>query len=261
MRKRASFSTPDGTNWYYEQEGIGPHVVLIPDGIGDCYMFDKPMSLIASYGFTVTTFDMPGMSRSSRAPPETYHQVTAQALAGCVVSLLDGLGIDEASFWGSSSGGATVLALLQKYSERVRNAMPHEVPTSPGLGDALAGTDDDELAARCHTLFTNIGFIEQAAWDGLGKEFHERVARNYPRWARGYKLVPASAPTDEETLKKRPLDWTVGATTSMGVFFDNVVTATRAGVNITCIPSAHFPYVSEPEAFAKHVVDTCSKYI
>ena len=51
------------------------HLVLIPDGFGECQMFDKPMSVIAKSGFTVTTFDMPGMSRFSKAPPETYQEV------------------------------------------------------------------------------------------------------------------------------------------------------------------------------------------
>src|SRR5690348_8946619 len=111
MRTRSTITTKDGITWYYEQEGTGPHVVLIPDGLGECQMFDKPMSLIADHGFTVTTFDMPGMSRSCNAPPETYQDVTAQMLADYVIGLLDELRIDVATFWGSSSGGSTVLAL------------------------------------------------------------------------------------------------------------------------------------------------------
>ena len=75
MRTTSTTTTKDGITWYYEQEGSGPHLVLIPDGFGECQMFDKPMSVIAKSGFTVTTFDMPGMSRFSKAPPETYQEV------------------------------------------------------------------------------------------------------------------------------------------------------------------------------------------
>ena len=54
-RTRSTVLTKDGIKWYYEQEGSGPDIVLIPDGFGECQMFDKPMSIIAGSGFTVTT--------------------------------------------------------------------------------------------------------------------------------------------------------------------------------------------------------------
>lgn len=128
MRTTGTIETPsNGITWYYEQEGTGPPIVLIPDGLGDCKMFDKPMSLLAAKGFAVTTFDMPGMSRSSNAPPETYQEVTAQKLASYVISICKELKIDKPSFWGCSSGGSTVLALVADHPDRMMNAMAHEV--------------------------------------------------------------------------------------------------------------------------------------
>ena len=263
MRSRSTLRTKDGITWYYEQEGSGPHVVLIPDGLGECQMFDKPMSLIADSNFTVTTFDMPGMSRSSNAPPETYQDITAQKLAGYVIGLLDELHIDVATFWGCSSGGATVLALATGYPERVRNGLPHEVPTYDMEELSSLSTADDETISKAMAELVFEGSVgNEAAWRALGAEVHARLWKNYPRWARGYpRTIPRSSPVGMNDLVKRPLDWTVGASTPTARFFDNIVTATKAGVSVKVIPGMHFPYVSDPEAFAKHVVDTTRMYL
>jgi len=263
MRTKGTTTTKEGITWYYEQEGSGPDIVLIPDGLGECHMFDKPMSLIAASGFRVTTFDMPGMSRSSNTPPETYQDITAQKLASYVISIVDKLGIDIATFWGCSSGGSTVLALVARYPERVRNALAHEVPTYPIEHLNNLHKLEDEAISR--TLAATLpaescGNLE--AWVGLGGEAQARMWKNYPRWAHGYPLtLPLSPPTGKEDLLKRPLYWTVGASTPASRFFDNIITATKAGVPIGCIPGMHFPYVSDPEAFAKHVIDVTQEHL
>lgn len=55
----SSILAKDGINWYYERQGSGPHLILIPSGEGDCGNFAKTATLLAA-SFTVTTFDMPG---------------------------------------------------------------------------------------------------------------------------------------------------------------------------------------------------------
>lgn len=263
MRTTSKTTTKDGITWYYEQEGSGPHLILIPDGFGECQMFDKPMSVIAENGFTVTTFDMPGMSRSSNAPPETYQDITAQKLAGYVIGLLDELHIDKATFWGCSSGGSTVLALATDYPERVRNGLVHEVPTY-GMENLLSLVkEDDETISKIlaeRVPVANVG--NKVAWDELGKTVHARLWKNYHRWARGYPhTIPQSAPVDIDSLVKRPLDWTVGGSTPTAMFLDNIITATKAGISVRILPGLHFPYVTDPEAFANHVVETTRKYL
>ncbi|TRX90779.1 hypothetical protein FHL15_008358 [Xylaria flabelliformis] len=263
MRTTGTTTTHEGINWYYEQEGSGPDIVLIPDGLGECHMFDKAIPMIAANGFRVTTFDMPGMSRSSDAPAETFEDVTAQKLASYVISIVDKLGIDTATFWGCSSGGSTVLALVAGYPERVRNALAHEVPTYDIDGlDQLFKLEDEAISTALASSMPAGSCGNLEAWIGLGGEAHARMWKNYPRWARGYpKTIPATAPTSPEDLLKRPLCWTVGASTPTARFFDNIVTAAKAGIDIKHIPGYHFPYLSEPKAFAKHVVDTTRKHL
>ncbi|KAI3336428.1 alpha/beta-hydrolase [Xylariaceae sp. AK1471] len=263
MRTKGTTTTDEGITWYYEQEGSGPDIVLIPDGLGECQMFDKPMSSIAASGFRVTTFDMPGMSRSSAAPPETYEDVTAQKLASYVISIVDKLGIDIATFWGCSSGGSAVLALVAGYPERVRNGLAHEVPTYhiDGL-NSLYKLGDEAISTNIAATLPAGSCGNFEAWVSLGGDVHARLWKNYPRWARGYpRSLPPSAPTNAKDLLKRPLYWTVGASTQTSRFFDNIVTAAKAGVDVGHLPGMHFPYVSDPEAFVKHVVDTTRKHL
>ena len=263
MRTRSTITTPNGINWYYEQEGSGPDIVLIPDGFGECQMFDKTMSLIANSGFKVTTFDGPGMSRSWEAPPETYQEVTAQKLASYTISLVDALGIREAAFWGSSAGGATVLALAAGYPERVRNGLPHEVPTilHGPLAEAVKW-DDETIEREVGNIPIKMGLATLESWAALGDESHARLTKNYVRWVRGYPLtLPSSVSTSPDDLLKRPLDWSVGSLTPTAAFLDNIVTATKSGISFTTIPGSHFPYVCHPEEFAKYVVEICRKYV
>lgn len=260
-RTRSTITTKDGITWYYEQEGSGPHVVLIPDGLGECQMMNKPMSLIAAEGFTVTTFDMPGMSRSSDAPPETYRDITAQKLATMVIGLMDQLDIQYASFWGCSSGALAVLALCADYPDRVRNGLPHEAPI--WLMHHISDLPQDADAIATSMAFhSRAASGNEAAWDALGEEVHERLRKNYPRWANGYiTKLTQSAPISDEDLHKRPIDWTVGAGTPTWQFFNNVVTATKAGIPISTLPGNHFPYISHPEDMTKYLVETIRKYL
>lgn len=261
-RTKSTITTKNGITWYYEQEGSGPDVVLIPDGLGECQMFNASLPLIAQAGFRVTTFDMPGMSRSSNAPAETYQAVTAQKLAAYVIGLCDELDIRLATFFGSSSGGSTVLALAIDYPDRVRNVLPHEAPTFSmnfllHLPDSEPDTISSEMAKNSRALSGN-----EAAWDALGEEVHARLKKNYVRWALGYPMtIPASTPVDIDQLRNKPVDWTIGATTPSYMFFEDVVVATRAGISIAPLEGSHFPYVSHPENFAKHVIEKTRKYL
>jgi pimeloyl-ACP methyl ester carboxylesterase len=266
MRNKFTTITSDGINWYCEQEGSGPDIVLIPDGFGECQMYDKPMSLIAAKGFRVTTFDMPGMSRSENAPPETYQDVTAQKLARYIITLMDNLEIDKPTFWGCSSGASTVLALVVDYPDRVRSGILHEAPTYK-TDNLLKLVDADEefiLSNLVAPVRENISG-DPEAWDALGDEVHARIQKNCIRWARGYPVtIPDSTPVGNlEALRQRPLDWTVGASTFTGAFLDNIVTATKIGAscNIGTLPGLHFPYVSHPQVFADYVVGATRKFL
>ena len=185
-----------------------------------------------------------------------------QKLAAYVISLMDELRIQKPTFWGCSSGGSTVLALVAEHPERVRNGLAHEVQTHemPNLL-ALLELPDETISKVLGDGMCSLFCGNQEAWDVLGEECHARLRKNYPRWARGYiRTLGCSFPVKKEDLRGKPLDWTLGASSPIATFFDNIVTATELGIDVGVIPGMHFPYVSDAEAFAAHIVEKTRKY-
>jgi pimeloyl-ACP methyl ester carboxylesterase len=260
MAQITHVSTKDGIIWYCEQQGSGPHVILIPSGEGDCSCFAKVAGIL-SRSFTVTTFDMPGFSRSI-APEIALHGVTASLLASQIVGLMDELSIDEATFYGSSSGGLAALALVTDYPGRVRNAIVHEVPlgTSAQI-ESLTKLDDGTIVDICRNIFANSMNEDTEAWEALGEEYHARLEKNYVVWVRKYADSSLTKSLDQSRIGQKPVDWTIGALTVAGTFFNNVTTACNAGIPIGLLPSKHFPQVSIPDILAEHIQITAVKHL
>ncbi|KPI44968.1 uncharacterized protein AB675_2329 [Cyphellophora attinorum] len=263
-RIRATTTTKDGIKWYYEQEGSGPDVILVPDGLGDCAVMDRPMSLIAASGFRVTTVDMPGMSRSS-APLEACRKVTPRKLALQINNLLEHLDIDNATVWGCSSGALCALGLCAYYPDRLRNVFMHEAPLQ--LLDMLKDLpqmDDRAIVDAMVPISRQMAGDPKAqeAWDQLPKEVHARIEKNFIVWAHGYiSDLTFNLPLSDQDLHQRPIAWSVGASTPMAAFFNNVVTATKASLPISLLPGGHFPYVTHPEEMARYIVEITRKYV
>ncbi|KEY73434.1 hypothetical protein S7711_11085 [Stachybotrys chartarum IBT 7711] len=142
--------------------------------------------------------------------------------------------------------------------------MPLEAPTK--LMDnlsAIAKADENVILEEFSQYIRASVSGNPAAWDAMGDEAHARLRKNYIRWVRGYPLtVPLSTPVDSlDDLKKRPIDWTIGASTPTETFMDNIITGVKIGATVSTLPGMHFPYVSHPGAFAQNVVDTTRKYV
>ena len=250
--------TDDEISWYCERQGNGPHLILVPSGEGDCFPFAKTASSLAS-SFTVTTFDMPGMSRTT-GPRHCYQDVTASLLADQIVRLMDKLLINTATFFGSSSGGAAVLALIANHPSRILRAIVHEVPLSaiPEIND-LATMPEPQLITTCKHIFGTVMNEDQDAWNGLGPEYHARLEKNFQVWAKNYIITfGPSMDTVIANLKDRPITWTVGAMTPVAAVLLNVKVACRNNIDIGLLPCKHFPYVSIPDKLAAHINDAAT---
>lgn len=260
--------TPDGIDWYVERfspsiaRSASP-IVLIPSGEGDCHNLQALAKLLAHAGYDVVSFDLPGFSRS-KAPKEACTTITPRLVAKQIVTILDELKIHKATFFGNSSGGGAVLALVALYPERVVCGVVHEVPIGPTLSPLadLATKPDAEITSFCEDFFRN-KFIErendgQAKWDALGADYHARLKKNYVTWIHG--LVGSyTAQTEElattENLQKRPVFWTVGTLTGRERFAKDFEVAEKAGIEVRTdvVNSLHFPYVTVPERLAEWV--------
>ncbi|KAF4630379.1 hypothetical protein G7Y89_g7761 [Cudoniella acicularis] len=260
MATTLSVKTSDGINWHVEQQGSGPHLILIPSGEGDCESFSKGAKILSAT-FTVTTFDMPGMVRSP-CPPEQIQNVDAPLMAKQINGLLDELHIEKATIFGSSSGSWAAFGLAAYYPERIQSIIVHEVPLVifPSLFELLK-LDDKGIVDNCRPLFENFFNEDAAAWNGIGKEYHERLEKNYVTWIRGYAATKNPFPLTNEEMKRRPVTWTIGALNQIGVWFNNIKKAHELGIEMELLNSKHFPYVSVPEEWAEHVKKSALKYL
>ncbi len=256
---RPFFQTAAGIDWYCEQRGRGPHVVLIPSGEGDCASFDKVAADLAP-SFTVTTFDTPGFSRTSA--PGDSEKISIGNLAGQIAALIKSLGIRQASFYGCSSGGVAALDLLLDYPAIVRNVIIHEAAITSDNGDTgasspllgLAALDDASIAVACADLYGNMMNADLAAWNALGPDFHARLRKNYVTWLRRY--VAGDNPRrnyDPAVLRGKAIAWTLGGHSQVMPFFSNIRLCIRSGIDMEVLMCKHFPQVSIPTQLAEHI--------
>lgn len=247
----------DGIEWHCERRGNGPDIIMIPSGEGDCESFAVVASTLAS-SFSVTTFDMPGMSRST-APEAAMEDLTASKLAAQIVGLMDALKIEKTTVWGCSSGGLAALALAADHPDRVRNVIVHEVPlVNPGI--PLRDKSATEIVETCRQMFHRGSSEEQAEWDALGPVYWGRLEKNYVTWARTY-LDRVERSFSNEELRKRPVNWTIGTLTPAGLFWQNLVDGAKAGCTMGVLPSMHFPQVTIPDMMAEHIMSATNKHL
>lgn len=101
-------------NIYFEEHGSGEPLLLIMGWGGNAATW-KPQIAGLAERFRVITFDNRGVGRTS-APGDPY---STQAMAGDVLGLMDGLGIERAHVFGISMGGMVAQELALGYPDRV----------------------------------------------------------------------------------------------------------------------------------------------
>jgi pimeloyl-ACP methyl ester carboxylesterase len=110
----------NGIDIYYEVEGEGEPVVLIPYLAADqqCYAFQ-----VKDYAkhFTCFTVDLRGAGRSGK-PGGTY---TTELFADDVAAFMQAAGVERAHVTGLSLGAATGMWLAAKYPARVKSLSLH----------------------------------------------------------------------------------------------------------------------------------------
>ncbi|MXX74448.1 MAG: alpha/beta hydrolase [Holophagales bacterium] len=258
-----------GIDFYVEKSGDGPPVVLVPSGQGDCGAYRYLADTLAS-DFTVITFDMPGFSRSG--PPPTWDGMSAATLGNQVAALVESLGINEATFYGSSSGGVAVLALVADHPGLVRHAIVHEpavvsdVPSTP-FNEAFA-TWFPKVNSQRAALFGGFAEAERAGIESendamvldpkavkrLGEDYIERRSNNVETWFNHY-LDPDTPCCNRvftaEELNRAPVTVTAGMQTNAWFAASAMVLAQRGDLDLLWIPSKHYPYISVPGVVAE----------
>jgi 3-oxoadipate enol-lactonase len=150
----------------YEQQGSGPHLVLIT-GLGYGGWFWHRVALRLAQHFTVTTFDNRGTGDSDK-PAGPY---TVEMMAADTASLMDALGISRAAVLGHSLGGYLAQQLIYSRPDLVGRLILASTNTGglkviPITAEALEVMtnrqgDPIELIRRGIRVATAPGFLER----------------------------------------------------------------------------------------------------
>lgn len=99
---------------FCETFGQGPAIVLLHGFLESSTMWESLVSTI-SENYTVVILDFPGLGKSGVI--SEIHSM--ELMADVVISVLEHLKIDRATFIGHSMGGYVMLALTEKYEDKV----------------------------------------------------------------------------------------------------------------------------------------------
>jgi pimeloyl-ACP methyl ester carboxylesterase len=151
----------NGLKLYYEIEGDGAPVVLIPGFAAGRWIWFKQNDELSRL-FRVVSFDPRGVSASDK--PEGPQTITL--LAGDVAQLLQAIGIDSAHIVGASFGGFVAQEFALKYPAMTRKLVlcctsfggPNHVVPAPETLQALASTkglnSEDRMRENLLLAFT-----------------------------------------------------------------------------------------------------------
>jgi aminoacrylate hydrolase len=102
---------------HYEEHGpAGAPAMILSSGLGGLAAFWAPNLDALAAGHRVVAYDHRGTGRSDRALPPG---LTVDDMAGDVLALMDGLGIERATLIGHAAGGAIGLSLALRHPERL----------------------------------------------------------------------------------------------------------------------------------------------
>jgi acetyltransferase/esterase len=113
-----------GSRLYYETCGNGPLMLMVPGANGTAHIFNEVSSHLSA-NCTVVTYDRRGFSRSYLDGPQHYDR-RLEIDADDVRRLIEHLGDEPATVFGSSSGAVIILAVLSYYPWVVRTLVPYE---------------------------------------------------------------------------------------------------------------------------------------
>jgi pimeloyl-ACP methyl ester carboxylesterase/ketosteroid isomerase-like protein len=264
-----------GAQIYYEIQGAGPVLLMIPGGPTDAGIFSGIAPLLADR-FTAVRYDPRGNSRSvvEGEPQDQEMDVHGDDAA----ALLAFFGDEPAFVLGSSGGGQIGLNLVARYPGRVKTLVAHEPPCMRLLRET--GEDDKFLNVVQETYrAAGVGAAMQKFAEGAGLGPGRGAERKTPpspelaeAFARtkgnaeffikhGMKPIGSYVP-DVSALGKSATRVVVGVgEVSAGTmpYRTAVALAERLGVEPVVFPGGHGGYNDDAEGFAAKLHEVLSQ--
>ena len=155
-----------GATLWYEAQGTGPTLLLIPGGNGDATAY-RSLSGLLSDRFTVVRYDRRGYSHSSLdGPPDDTRRLVCDS--DDARQLIESVSAEPAFVFGNSAGAIVGLDLLSRCPQSVRTLVAHEPPIATVLPDSatqLAILDD--VYATFRTSGREVAMQKFAAAEGI----------------------------------------------------------------------------------------------
>ena len=256
-----------GARLYYEVNGAGPILILIPGASGTAESF-RPLASHLISRYQVVIYDRRGFSRSSLNGPQDYDYRLATD-ADDVRRLIEFLTDQPAIVFGSSSGAIVALEVISHTHAQLQTVVAHEPPAVKLLPDA----------AKWLTIFSEV--YDTYRKDGVPKAMHqfgslalgstdqqviERVRREHPN----EDPIPNATYWLEHELRQYPgveLDLTQLSARAEQLILTggrdaqdqlpyqpNIVLAKLLGRKIANLPGGHLGFMAYPAEFARELL-------
>lgn len=134
-----SYLEVPGARLYYETQGSGPLMIMIPGAGGAADVFRMVTEYLSAH-YTVVIYDRRGFSRSLLDGPQDYDR-RLETDADDVRRLVEHLSDEPATVFGASSGAIVALALLTHHPSVVHTLIPFEPPVMRQLPDGQEWVD------------------------------------------------------------------------------------------------------------------------
>ena len=255
-----------GSTLYYERDGSGPVLLMIPGGPGDAGVFAALREFLTDR-YTVVPYDPRGNSRSVPDDPSKDQDVDVHG--DDAATLLAALGGEPAYVLGSSGGAQIGLNLAARHPERVLTLVAHEplcVPLLPDADEARASMEDTFQTWRTQGVEAGLKRFEAAiGMEGAPPEqapgpptpemleTWRRITGNLEYFlAHGILPISGYAP-DVAALREGPARIVVGVgESSVGQLAHRgaLALAERLGTPPVTFPGDHGGFGSRPGQFA-----------
>jgi pimeloyl-ACP methyl ester carboxylesterase len=273
-KKMSTLKVP-GANLYYELDGEGSLLIMIPGAPGTGQVFQSLVGPLAER-YQVVTYDRRGFTRSKLDGPQDYDHPLATD-ADDVRRLIEQLTdkrrspVDKpALVFGNSSGATVALEVLSRYPERVDTVFAHEplvVNLLPDAAKWIAFFD------AVYDTYRQLGFgraMHQFATETLGSEDTKVLARNMNLHRNKQNLANATYWMEHE-LRQYPraepdlnsLTAHAGQIVLVGgrdsqdqmTYQPGKVLAQKLGLDIVSLPGGHLGFMTYPVKFANELMD------
>ena len=267
---RSSTLKVPGARIYYEMQGSGPVLLIIPGGPQDAGVFADVSRHLADR-YTVVAYDPRGNSRSTfdGAPEELQLDVQADDAA----ALIKALGGGAAYVFGTSGGAQIGLDLAARHPALVRTLVAHEPPSMMLLADpsgALASSRDlydtyrrEGVQAAMAKFFADNGLAEGTEQEEAPPEFaptpeaaetFARVSGNFEYWlAHGVMALSLYRPDIDALRASKPRVVVAIGKESAGQPIEGMgmALAAKLGTKPVMFPGDHMGFSPHADTFAE----------